>query len=229
MMSGSPLDGALARSMMTRGMLLLVFSLTLVILMLTPLEPIDLLYFELSSGLKVAPEVLLMLSDILLLLAGFFIAASLRIFLSVGKCMSDGLMKASSFLASSNRMVNRRGLPSLIAAALIIGLWHVPTILDAALLNYELHWIMHVSIFFAGALIYVGFTRLTLGMRLLTYLIGCKAMLILGAYLLVSPVAIYGTYPYPEQLEAGTAMIAMCLASDATIIPLWVRRYFSKH
>jgi cytochrome c oxidase assembly factor CtaG len=209
-------------------MVLLVFSLALVILMLTPLEPIDLLYFALSSGLNVAPEVLLMLSDILLLLAGFFVAASLRIFMSVGRDMSGKLMEASSFLALSNRVVNRRGLPSLIAAALIIGFWHVPMILDAALLNFELHWIMHVSIFFAGVLIYVGFTRLTLGMRLLTYLLGCKAMLILGAYLLVSPVAVYGTYPYPEQLEAGTAMVAMCLASDATLIPLWVRRYFSK-
>ena len=228
-MSGSGFEGAFVRHLMGRGMILLVLSSALVILMLTPLEPIDFLYFALSSGLNVAPEVLLMFSDILLLLAGFLIAASLRIFLSAGRLMSDRLRGASSFLASVNRVVNRRGLPSLVAAAFVIGFWHVPSILDAALLSYELHWVMHVSIFFAGVLIYVGFTRLTLGMRLLTYLLGCKAMLILGAYLLVSPVAVYGSYPYPEQLEAGAAMVAMCLASDATIIPLWVRRYFSKH
>lgn len=228
MRSRSALDGALVRRLMTRGMLLLIFSSVLVVLMLTPLEPIDFLYFALSSGLNVAPEVLLMLSDILLLLAGFFIAASLRIFLSVGRQMSGRLTQVSTYLASMNRVVNRGGVPSLAAAAFIIGFWHVPQILDAALLSYELHWIMHVSVFFAGVLIYVGFTRLTLGLRLLTYLLGCKAMLILGAYLLVSPVAVYGSYPYPEQLEAGTAMIAMCLASDATIIPWWVRRYFSK-
>jgi cytochrome c oxidase assembly factor CtaG len=228
-MSGSGFEGAFVRHLMGRGMILLVLSSALVILMLTPLEPIDFLYFTLSSGLNVAPEVLLMLSDILLLLAGFLIASSLRIFLSAGRLMSDRLRGASSFLASVNRVVNRRGLPSLVAAAFVIGFWHVPSILDAALLSYELHWVMHVSIFFAGVLIYVGFTRLTLGMRLLTYLLGCKAMLILGAYLLVSPVAVYGSYPYPEQLEAGAAMVAMCLASDATIIPLWVRRYFSKH
>jgi len=42
---------------------------------------------------------------------------------------------------------------------------------------------------------------------------------IFDAYLLVSPTAIYGTYPHSEQLEAGTAMIAMCLASDAATIP----------
>jgi cytochrome c oxidase assembly factor CtaG len=210
-------------------MVLLLLSSILILAMLTPLEPIDFLYFELSSALNVAPEVLLMLSDILLLLAGFLIAASLRTFLAAGRVISKDLMSASSFLGQINRVVNRKGLPSLIVAASIIVFWHVPSILDAALLQYGLHWVMHVSIFFAGVLIYVGFTRLTLGMRLLTYLLGCKAMLIFGAYLLVSPIAVYGSYPYPEQLEAGAAMVAMCLASDATIIPLWVKRYFSKH
>jgi len=209
-------------------MVLLVLSSVLILAMLTPLEPIDFLYYELSAGLNVAPEVLLMVSDMLLLLAGFLIAASLRTFLSAGRLLSERLMNASSFLGWVNRVVNRRGLPSLVVAALIIAFWHVPSVLDAALLQYELHWVMHVTIFFAGVFIYVGFTRLTLGMRLLTYLLGCKAMLIFGAYLLVSPIAVYGTYPYPEQVEAGAAMVAMCLASDATIIPLWVKRYFSK-
>ena len=209
-------------------MVLLVLSSVLILAMLTPLEPIDFLYYELSAGLNVAPEVLLMVSDMLLLLAGFLIAASLRTFLSAGRLLSERLMNASSFLGWVNRVVNRRGLPSLVVAALIIAFWHVPSVLDAALLQYELHWVMHVTIFFAGVFIYVGFTRLTLGMRLLTYLLGCKAMLIFGAYLLVSPIAVYGTYPYPEQVEAGAAMVAICLASDATILPLWVKRYFSK-
>jgi cytochrome c oxidase assembly factor CtaG len=213
---------------MVRGMALLLLSSILILAMLTPFEPIDLLYYELTAALNIAPEVLLMVSDILLLLAGFLIAASFRIFLSAGRLVSKKMMDASTFLGSTNRALNWRGLPSLVVAAAIIAFWHVPSILDAALLQYELHWVMHVSIFFAGLLIYVGFTRLTLGMRLLTYLLGCKGMLILGAYMLVSPIAIYGSYPYPEQLEAGAAMVAMCLASDATIIPLWVRRYFSQ-
>jgi len=215
--------------MLARGMLLLLVSSILILTMLTPLEPIDFLYYQLSAGLNVAPEVLLMVSDILLLLAGFLIAASLRTFLYAGRVVSNKLRNVSSFLGLANRIVNRRGLPSLTSAAVIIAFWHIPSVLDAALLQYELHWVMHVSIFFAGVLIYVGFTRLTLGMRLLTYLLGCKAMLILGAYLLVSPITVYGTYPYPEQLEAGAAMVAMCLASDATIIPLWVRRYFNRN
>jgi hypothetical protein len=60
------------------------------------------------------------------------------------------------------------------------------------------------------------------------YILGCKAMAIFGACLLVSPIVIYGAFPYPEQAQAGAAMVAMCVASDATIIPLWLRRFFGK-
>ena len=227
-MSRLEIDRGVVRGRTTRGMILLILSSTLIITMLTPIEPIDFIFFALSSGLNVAPEVLLMLSDVLLLLAGFGLAASLRTFLSAGRIMSNNLADASTLLSSVNRRINRKGVPSLAAAALIIVFWHVPAILDQALLQFQLHWIMHVSVFFAGVLIYVGFTRLTLGMRLLTYLLGCKAMAIFGAYLLVAPVAIYGSYPAPQQVEAGAAMVAMCVASDATIIPLWIRRYFKR-
>jgi len=227
-MSRFEVDQEVVRWAATRGTVLLILSSTLIITMLTPLEPIDYVFFVLSSGLSVAPEVLIMVSDVLLVLAGYTLAASLRAFLSAGRLMSNNLADASSLLSSVNREFNWRGLPSLAAAVLIIIFWHVPLILNQALLQFQLHWIMHVSVFFAGVLIYVGFTRLTLGMRLLTYLLGCKAMAIFGAYLLVAPVAIYGSYPAPQQVEAGAAMVAMCVASDATIIPLWIRRYF-KH
>ena len=227
-MSGFELGQEFIRRATTRGMILLILSSTLIIAMLTPIEPIDYVFFALSSGLNVAPEVLLMVSDVLLLFAGYALAASLRAFLSAGRMMSSNLADASSLLSSVNGAVNWKGLPCLVAALLIIVFWHVPSILDQALLQFQLHWIMHVSVFFAGVLIYVGFTRLTLGQRLLTYLLGCKAMAIFGAYLLVAPVAIYGSYPAPQQVEAGATMLAMCVASDATIIPLWIRRYFNR-
>ena len=127
-----------------------------------------------------------------------------------------------------NKVLNRRGLASLTLAVAIIVFWHVPTILDAALLSYRLHLIMHASMLFAGFLIYAGFRMLSPNMRLLTYLLGCKGMAIFGAFLLVSPIVVYGSYPFYEQAEAGAAMVAMCVASDATIIPIWLKRYFSR-
>jgi hypothetical protein len=213
--------------MMNRGMLLLVLSSALIISMLTPLEPIDYLFVTLSTSLNVAPLGLIMISDILLLIAGYWLASSLNAFLSVGGLLSDFLARVYSGLARVNRSLNRKGLVSLSIALLIIALWYVPTILIAVLLQFSLHLLMHVSLLFAGGLVFVGFRRLSSTWRLLSYLLGCKGMAIFGAYLLVSPAVLYSYFPYYEQAQAGAAMVAMCVASDATIIPLWLRRYFS--
>ena len=211
---------------MTRGMILLVMSSMLVVSMLSPLEPIDYIFAALSSSLNVSPMVLIMVSDVLLLIAGYFLASSLNIFLEMGSSLSKILGHAYSRLSSLNRSINRKGLISLTAAILMIAFWYIPAILEAALLQFQLHILMHMSLLFAGILVFVGFKRLSPNMRILSYLLGCKGMAIFGAYLLISPVVLYGSFPYPEQAEAGAAMVAMCVASDATIIPLWLRRYF---
>jgi len=217
----------MVRHTMRRGMLLLVLSSTLIISMLTPLEPIDYIFAALSTNLNVAPFGLIMVSDILLLIAGYWLAGSLNAFLSVGGLLSDFLARVCSGLGRVNRSFNRKGLVSLSVALLIIALWYVPAILNAVLLQFALHVLMHVSLLFAGGLIFVGFRRLSSNMRLLSYLLGCKGMAVFGAYLLVSPVVLYSYFPYYEQAQAGAAMVAMCAASDATIIPLWLKRYFS--
>jgi cytochrome c oxidase assembly factor CtaG len=209
-------------------MILLALSLVLIASLFPPFESMDYVFYVLTAGFNVAPEVFLMVIDLLLLLAGYWFASSLYSFLSIGRLLSNSLASICSRLRSLNKAFNRRGLASLVLAALIIVFWHVPTILDAALLSYQLHLIMHTSMFFAGFLIFLGFRMLSPNMRLLTYLLGCKGMAIFGAVLVVSPIVVYGSYPFYEQAEAGAAMIAMCVASDATIIPIWLRRYFTK-
>ena len=221
-------SGVIVRRSMIRAGILLVMSLALIISLFPPLESIDYLFYVLSSGFNVAPEVFLMIIDLLLLLAGYWLASSLYSFLLVGRRLSDFVASICSHLGTLNKAWNRRGLTSLALAVLIIAFWHLPTILDAALLSYRLHLIMHMSTLFAGLLIYIGFRMLSPNMRLLTYLLGCKGMAVFGAYLLVSPIVVYGSYPFYEQAETGAAMIAMCVASDATVIPIWLRRYFSK-
>jgi cytochrome c oxidase assembly factor CtaG len=217
----------MVRRTMNRGMVLLVLSLAVIISMLTPLEPIDYLFVFLSASLNVAPLGLIMISDVLLLVAGYWLASSFNAFLFAGSFLSNFLAGVGSLFSRFNKSLNRKGLVSLSVALLTIAVWYVPAVLNAVLLQFGLHVLMHVSLLFAGVLIYVGFRQLSLGMRLLSYLLGCKGMAIFGAYLLVSPVALYSYFPYPQQAEAGAAMVAMCVASDATIIPLWLHRYFS--
>jgi len=213
---------------MIHGMILLVLSLSLIVSLFPPFESMDYVFYLLTSGFNVAPEVFLMVIDLLLLLAGYWLASSLYSFLSIGRTLSDPISSFCSRLSSVNKVLNRRGLASLTLAVAIIVFWHVPTILDAALLSYRVHLIMHTSMLLAGFLIYAGFRMLSPSMRLLTYLLGCKGMAIFGAFLLVSPIVVYGSYPFYEQAEAGAAMVAMCVASDATIIPIWLKRYFSR-
>jgi cytochrome c oxidase assembly factor CtaG len=209
-------------------MILLVLSLALIVSLFPPLESMDYVFYLLSSEINVAPEAFLTVIDLLLLLAGYWLASSLYSFLSIGRTSSNSLASICSRLSSVNKVLNRRGWVSLGLAVAIIVFWHVPMTLDAALLSYQLHLIMHASMLFAGFLIYAGFRMLSPNMRLLTYLLGCKGMAIFGAYLLVSPIVVYGSYPFYEQAEAGAAMVAMCVASDATIIPIWLKRYFSR-
>jgi len=216
------------RRTMIRGIILLTLSLILMLSIFPPFESIDYVFYVLTSALNVAPEVFLMIIDLLLLLAGYWFASSMYAFLYVGKGSSSTLASFSSRLGSLNSSLNPRGRVSLALAAFIIVFWHVPAILDAALLSYALHLVMHASMLFAGVLIFAGFRRLSPNMRMLSYLLGCKGMAIFGAYLVVSPIVVYGSYPFYEQAEAGAAMIAMCIASDATIIPIWLRRFFSK-
>ena len=224
---GKPSDVMLRRGLV-RGTILLILSASLILLLFPPFESLDYVFYVLSSGFNVAPEVFLMVIDLLLLLAGFWFAGSLNAFLAVGGLYSNSFAAVRSRLGSINKVGNGKGWVSLGLAVGIIVFWHVPAVLDAALLSYTLHLVMHASMFLAGLLIYVGSRGLSPNMRLLTYLLGCKGMAIFGAYLLVSPVVVYGSYPFYEQAEAGAAMVAMCVASDATIIPIWLKRYFSK-
>ena len=226
--NSSRLFDVIVRRDLIRGTVLLVLSISLIILLFPPFESMDYVFYVLSSGFNVAPEVFLMVIDLLLLLAGFWFAGSLNALLAVGAAVSDFLASVRSSLSSLNKAVNKGGWGSLILATAIIVFWHIPAILDAALLSYTVHLVMHASVFLAGLLIYVGSRWLSPNMRLLTYLLGCKGMAVFGAYLLVSPIVVYGSYPFYEQAEAGAAMVAMCVASDATIIPIWLKRYFSK-
>jgi cytochrome c oxidase assembly factor CtaG len=179
-------------------------------------------YFESSLVLHLAVQ------HMLLIVAGFMVAQGLdRLILVIG-VFKESVSKAYSALLRLNVKFNRRGLLAFTTGALILVYWHFPSNFNTALANESIHGEMHVSLLIAGSLFFVGFKLLTPNMRILTYIAGCKAMQIFGACLIVSPVMIYGSFPQPEQVEAGAAMVGMCIASDAVILPVWLRRLFMR-
>jgi cytochrome c oxidase assembly factor CtaG len=163
-----------------------------------------------------------------LIVGGFVVAQGLDRLVLVVSVFKESVARAYTELLRLNVRFNKRGVLAFAVGGLVIAYSHLPSSFNAALTSELVHAEMHVTLIVAGSLFFVGFKLLTPNMRLLTYILGCKAMAIFGAYLLVSPIVIYGAFPYPEQAQAGAAMVAMCVASDATIIPLWLRRFFSK-
>jgi predicted Co/Zn/Cd cation transporter (cation efflux family) len=103
-------------------MILLGLSSVVIISMLTPLEPIDYLFAFLSSGLNVAPLGLIMISDVLLLIAGYWLASSLDAFLSAGSLLSNFLARLYSLFSRLNKSFNRKGFVSLCVALLTIAI-----------------------------------------------------------------------------------------------------------
>lgn len=178
-------------------------------------------YFESSLILHLAVQ------HMLLIVAGFIVAQGLdRLILVVG-VFKESVAKAYSALLRLSVRFNRRGWLAFATGTLVVVYWHFPSSFNAALANEAVHGEMHVTLLIAGSLFFVGFKLLTPNLRILTYIAGCKAMAIFGAYLIVSPVVIYRSFPHPEQVEAGAAMVGMCIASDAVILPVWLRRLFT--
>ncbi|HUO41526.1 MAG TPA: DUF1404 family protein [Methylomirabilota bacterium] len=201
----------------------LLLSLVLILSLFPPLELIDYLYWVFSMGFNVAPEVFIMFSDLLLLLAGFLLAYSLTEILLTRLWVSD--------IRNSFRKINRQGIPSLIAASAIIVYWHVPIVLDSALLNFPLHVIMHLSLFVAGGLIFLGASLLTDRTRKIMSILGCKIMGIFGVFLLVTSGGgynrFYSVYPLNQQAQFGLSMMVMMFVFEGFLVPYWLYQYFS--
>ena len=207
-----------------RATLAFLLSLVLILSLFPPLELIDYVYWSFSLGLNIGPEVFIMFSDLLLLLAGFLLAYSLGEFPSTGAWASD--------IQDSLYGINRHGIPSLIVAAAIIVYWHVPFVLDSALLNFPLHVIMHLSILIAGILIFISARLLTDRTRKIMSILGCKAMGIFGVFLLVTSGSgynrFYSIYPLSQQAQFGLSMMVMMFVFEGFLVPYWLYQYFTR-
>ena len=190
--------------------------------MFPPLELIDYLYWALAMNFNVAPEVFIMFSDLLLLFTGVMVAYSFQ------KLMSDEMV---SELSSLNYKLNKGGAPTLTVAVLIIIYWHIPTVLDSALLNFRLHVFMHMSFLVAGILIFIGAGFLSGRTRKMVAILSCKAMGIFGVFLLVTSGTgynrFYSVYPITQQAQFGLAMMIMMFVFEGLLVPYWLFKYFT--
>jgi cytochrome c oxidase assembly factor CtaG len=160
-------------------------------------------------------------------MAGGFLLASASDLIVLGSSkFSRPLMRFYSSLMKVNASVNRRGLITFALAGLLTVYWHIPVNFDAAVLNDNVHILMHATFTIVGGLMYIGSGLLTRRMRHVLLLVPGKAMGIFGAFLLFTSLYVYPVYPVPEQGEAGLVMVIMMLLMDLVIVPYWLVKYF---
>jgi cytochrome c oxidase assembly factor CtaG len=160
-------------------------------------------------------------------MAGGFLLASASDLIVLGSSkFSRSLTRVYSTFMKVNASVNRRGLITFLLAGLLTAYWHIPANFDAAVLNDNVHILMHATFTIVGALMFIGAGLLTGRMRHVLLLVPGKAMGVFGAFLLFTSLYVYPVYPAPDQTEAGLIMVVMMLLMDVVIVPYWLFKYF---
>jgi cytochrome c oxidase assembly factor CtaG len=199
-----------------RGLFRVLLGIFLILFMLTPFGE------SLDSTLTLH----MVVQHAFYLAGGFLIASGADLLVLGGSKFSKSVTSAYARLMKLNVRVNPRGISTFILAALLTAYWHIPAIFDAAVLNDNIHIIMHFTFTIVGGLLFIGSGLLTGRMRHVLLLVPGKAMGIFGAFLLFTTLYVYPVYPIPEQAEAGLVMVVMMLVMDLTIVPYWLYRYF---
>lgn len=162
------------------------------------------------------------------LAGGFLLASGADLLILGASKFSRSLTSIYSTLMKANVSVNKRGLVAFVIAGLLVAYWHIPANFNAAVLDSNIHIMMHFTFTVVGSLMFVGAGLLTGRMRHVLLLVPGKAMGIFGAFLMFTTLYVYPVYPSPEQTEAGLVMVVMMLVMDLTIVPYWLYKYFGK-
>lgn len=160
------------------------------------------------------------------LAGGFLLASGVDLLILGSSKFSRSLTSIYSTLMKANVSVNKRGLVAFVIAGLLAAYWHIPANFNAAVLDDNVHIMMHFTFTVVGSLMFVGAGLLTGRMRHVLLLVPGKAMGIFGAFLMFTALYVYPVYPAPEQTEAGLVMVVMMLVMDLTIVPYWLYKYF---
>ncbi len=123
-------------------------------------------------------------------------------------------------------VMNRHGIPTFFAAALLTCYWGLPFSFDAASLSNMVHLMMCLTFICVGVLIFAGSMFVPRCVLTIVPIIVGKMLGLFGAFLIVSPKYLYDVYPAVQQAETGVVMIALMVVIDMTVLPCWLYRYF---
>lgn len=163
------------------------------------------------------------------LAAGVLLAYGIHSSILIASRLSTKASRIYALMGKVNLAVNKYGLLTFLAAAVLIAFWYMPAEFDAATMTANIHAEMHISLLLAGGLIFVGSRFLSKRMKLIPPIVAGKAMGLYGTFLVLTALTIYTVYPAYEQAEAGVVMLFLMLGLDFTIVPIWLYGYFGKN
>lgn len=208
-----------ARNTILQGLFRWLLGLFLILSMLTPWGE------SLDSSLTLH----MMVQHAFYLAGGFLIASGADLLVLGSSKFSKTITLVYAKLMKANVKVNRRGFVAFTLAAILTVYWHIPAYFDAAVLDENVHILMHFTFTVVGGLLFIGSGLLTGRMRHVLLLLPGKAMGIFGAFLLFTTWYVYPVYPVGEQADTGLVMVVMMLVMDLTIVPYWLYKYFGRN
>lgn len=110
----------------------------------------------------------------------------------------------------------------LAASALLMGVWHLPSLFAAATFHEDLHLIQHASFVMAGSLTLIAIRMIPTAYIIFGLVLMDATMGLFGALLLVSNHQIYIPYSIESHIEAGNVMILLSIVMTLVAFPAFI-------
>ncbi len=173
-----------------RRPLLAFGALTIVLLLLTSLPPVD-AFVEASALGHHAQHVALLLLGLLL---GSLVLQQAR----AHRRDKNRTGEVARFVYASNVLFNPRGAVGMTFAGVAVAFWHVPFFWDLALMNDLVHVIEHFFLIAAGSAVAFSLGLMAPGGKYAFLVGGTMVMGLLALTLWFTAVPVYTTYPVTE-------------------------------
>ncbi len=177
---------------------ILGFSIVMTLIILLP--PLDSL-FEDHEALHHLQHAL---TFIISFIAGI---AAFTLFRAVATNGSGWVMRTSRALLVAGHRTNPGGLPSILFAAGVAVLWHIPYFFNLAVQDDFVHALEHLSFLLAGGGVGFGLHQMKKWTRLISLLIAELTMLFLAVAIVVFELHVYQVYPREQETIFGIGMI----------------------
>jgi hypothetical protein len=127
-----------------------------------------------------------------------------------------------SSMSSQHRGNAIMSISCLAVSALLMGVWHLPSLFAAATFHEDLHLIQHASFIATGSLSLIAVRMMATTFIILSLVLMNATMGLFGAFLLVSSHQVFIPYSVESHIEAGNVMITLSVVMTVVVFPAFI-------